>query len=84
MYSSDVAAAKQGDELRKRLKANLECARTIFQSRVAMECPDAAGLFDEQLEAVIDTHRETPYGRDLATAAGRAELARGKRAAEAS
>ena len=85
MYVSDVAAGKASQELQSRLKANLEYARSIYTNRVALEGADAAALLDDQLAAVIETQHATPFGRDLAVIAGRADLGAHKhRAAEAS
>jgi len=85
MYASDEQAGKAGDELRTRLKGNLDYARSIFESRVALEGGDAAALLDDELAALIEAEQAAPFGQDLAAAAGRPELASGSRsAAEAS
>lgn len=85
MYAADEQAGKAGDELGTRLKGNLDYARSIFESRVALEGGDAAALLDDELAALIEAEQSTSFGRDLAAAAGRPELAGGKRsAAEAS
>jgi hypothetical protein len=85
MYSGDLHAEKPEDELRARLKGNLDYARSIFDSRVALEGGDAAALLDDELAALIDSEQTTPFARDLAVVAGRPELAEGRRsAAEAS
>jgi hypothetical protein len=85
MYAADEQAGKSGDELGTRLKGNLDYARSIFESRVALEGGDAAALLDDELAALIEAEQATSFGRDLAAAAGRPELATGKRsAAEAS
>jgi predicted nucleic acid-binding Zn-ribbon protein len=83
MYQADATARKAVKELHARLKANLDCARTIFQARVETECPEAAPLFEEQLATAIEANRGTAYGDHLAAAAGRAD-GHGKRKAEAS
>lgn len=80
MHVADVKAGKSGQELRHRLKANVEYARSIYASRVAFECPDAAALIDDQLAVRIDAARKEPFGRDLAAVAGQGE----REAAEAS
>lgn len=85
MYAADEQAGKAGDDLRTRLKGNLDYARSIFESRVALEGGDAAALLDDELATLIESEQATSFGRDLAAAAGRPELAGGKRsAAEAS
>jgi len=85
MYAADEQAGKGGDDLGTRLKGNLDYARSIFESRVALEGGDAAALLDDELAALIESEQATPFGRDLAAAAGRPELVSGKRsAAEAS
>jgi hypothetical protein len=85
MYSADLQAEKPAEELRGRLKGNLDYARSIFDSRVALEGGDAAQLLDDELAALVETEGSTPFARDLAAAAGRPELAeRARSAAEAS
>jgi hypothetical protein len=85
MYAADEQAGKAGAELATRLKGNLDYARSIFESRVALEGGDAAALLDDELAALIEAEQGNAFGRDLAAAAGRPELASGKRsAAEAS
>jgi hypothetical protein len=85
MYVSDVSAGKADEELQKRLKDNLEYARSIFANRIALECPDAGPLLDDQLAALLDSQQDTPFGRDLAVVAGHSGLSSGSaRAAEAS
>jgi hypothetical protein len=82
MYASDEQAEKSADELRIRLKGNLEYARSIFESRVALEGGDAAALLDDEIGALLDTGQDTPFARHLAAVAGRAVNPRN--AAEAS
>ncbi len=81
MYHSDVAAGKEGEELKKRLLANLDYARSIYGNRAQYESPAAAELLDAQVSAMIDTHHDSPFGRDLAVVV---EWSAGSRAAEAS
>jgi hypothetical protein len=81
MYHSDVAAGKEGEELKKRLLANLDYARSIYGNRAQYESPAAAELLDAQVSAMIDTHHDGPFGRDLAVVV---EWSAGSRAAEAS
>lgn len=69
MYVSDGKGGKSGEELQRRLKANLEYARSIYANRVAVECPDAASLLEEHVASVIDAQPSTPFARDLAAVA---------------
>ena len=74
MYAADVAARKKGDELRRRLKDNVECARGIYAQRVDAEAPSASGLFEDEIALVVAAKRSSAYGRDLAAVlAGGAE-----------
>ena len=81
MYHSDVAAGKEGEELKKRLLANLDYARSIYSNRAQFESPAAGALLDAQVTSLIDTHRDSAFGRDLAVVV---EWSAGSRAAEAS
>jgi hypothetical protein len=81
MYHSDVAAGKEGEELKKRLLANLEYARSIYGNRAQFESPAAAALLDAQVSAMIDSNHDNAFGRDLAVVV---EWAAGSRTAEAS
>jgi hypothetical protein len=81
MYHSDVAAGKEGEELKKRLLANLEYARSIYGNRAQYESPAAAALLDAQVSGMIDAHHDSAFGRDLAVVV---EWSAGSRAAEAS
>jgi hypothetical protein len=67
MYRADEAAGKTGTDLQNRLHANLEYARSIFAHRTAYESPAAAELLEAQLKGMLDLHRESAFGRDLAT-----------------
>jgi hypothetical protein len=66
MYQSDVAAGKQGEELQKRLHANLDYARSIYSNRAQFESPSAGALLDAQVAGMAEAHRENAFGRDLA------------------
>jgi len=70
MYAADVGAKKKGEELRRRLKDNVECARGIYAHRVAAEAPSAGALIEEELAAVVNAKRGTAYGRDLSAVLG--------------
>ena len=81
MYHSDVAAGKEGEDLKKRLLANLEYARSIYGNRAQYESPAAAALLDAQVSGMIDAHHDSAFGRDLGVVV---EWSAGSRAAEAS
>jgi hypothetical protein len=66
MYQSDVAAGKQGEELQKRLHANLDYARSIYSNRAQFESPSAGALLDAQVSAMAEAHRASAFGHDLA------------------
>jgi hypothetical protein len=66
MYQSDVAAGKQGEELQKRLHANLDYARSIYSNRAQFESPSAGALLDAQVSAMAEAQRDSAFGRDLA------------------
>jgi hypothetical protein len=83
MHAADVQAGLSGQQLPARLKANLDYARSIYGSRIALEGPDAAPLLDDQIAALLEAQQGTPFGRHLAEAAGRPDLA-APNAAEAS
>jgi len=82
MYAADEQTEKSGDDLQARLKGNLDYARSIFESRVALEGSDTAALLDDEIGALIDTAQGTPFARHLAVVAGRPATSRN--AAEAS
>ena len=71
MYLSDVNAGRTGAELQKRLRENLEYARSIYGNRIAIECPDAGSLLDDQIATIVETQPDTAFGRDLGKVAGR-------------
>lgn len=81
MYHSDVSAGKEGEELKKRLLANLDYARSIYANRAQFESPAASALLDAQLASMVEAHRESAFGRDLAIVI---DWSSGSRAAEAS
>ena len=66
MYQSDVAAGKQGEELQKRLHANLDYARSIYSNRAQFESPSAGALLDAQVAGMAEAHGDNAFGRDLA------------------
>jgi CHASE3 domain sensor protein len=70
MYAADEQTEKSGDDLKARLKGNLDYARSIFESRVALEGSDAAALLDDEISALIDTAQGTPFAQHLAVVAG--------------
>jgi hypothetical protein len=70
MYSADVQSGLGGEQLTERLKGNLDYARSIYGSRIALEGADAAGLLDDELASMIEAQQGEPFGRDLAAASG--------------
>ena len=70
MYDADVESGLTGADLQKRLTGNLDFARSIYGSRTALEGADAATLLDDELGALLDSRKGTPFARDLAAAAG--------------
>jgi hypothetical protein len=84
MYDADVESGLAGADLQKRLVGNLDFARSIYGSRTALEGADAATLIDDELNALIEARAGTPFGGDLAAAAGHGQAAQRGRAAEAS
>ena len=73
MYAADAAAHRKGQELRRRLQDNLECARGIYAQRVSSEAPAAAALLEEELALAASVAHATPFGRDLTALLGAAE-----------
>jgi hypothetical protein len=71
MYSADVQSGKQGDDLQTRLQGNLEYARSIFESRVALEGGGAAALLDDEIAALLESTSDTPFAQHLAAISGR-------------
>jgi hypothetical protein len=74
MYASDVTAGTTGEDLRHRLRANVEYARSIYANRVAFEGADAAALLDDQLATMIEAQSATQFGQDLAMVVGGTDL----------
>ena len=83
MHAADLQAGLGAADLPVRVKANLEYARSIYGSRIAHEGADAATLLDDQITVLLEAQQGTPFGRNLAEAAGRPDLA-ARNAAEAS
>ena len=81
MYKSDVDGGTAGDDLRKRLHANLEYARSIYNNRAQFESPAAAALLDAQLATMMEA--DTAFANDLKAVCDW-DGASGARAAEAS
>jgi flagellar biosynthesis GTPase FlhF len=76
MYDADASDDMDAENLRSRLKDNLDCAKRLYAQRVVSDgVAAAAPLLDEQLAAVIDAKMGTPFGRDLAAASRPAEPA---------
>src|SRR6266850_1909101 len=67
MYDADASDDMDSENLKTRLKDNLECAKRLYAQRVVSDgVPAAAPLLDEQLAAVLEAKAGTPFGRDLA------------------
>ncbi len=81
MHAADLDAGKKGEELRTRLKDNLDCARQLYSQRATLEGPAAAVLLDEQISAILQMQGDTRFAKDLAALAGRSD---DRRTAEAS
>lgn len=71
MYSADEQGGKSDDELQARLQGNLEYARSIFESRVALEGGGAAALLDDEIAALLESAPETAFAGHLAAVSGR-------------
>jgi hypothetical protein len=65
MYVADAEAGRSAEDLRKRLKDNLDCACQLYAHRAALEGTAAAGLLDEQIAVAIEA--DTLFAQDLAT-----------------
>ena len=65
MYAADVSAQRPPDELTRRLQANVEYARSIFATRVSLECPEAASLLEEEIAAAVGREDGGTFRRDL-------------------
>jgi hypothetical protein len=83
MHAADLQSGLSAADLPARVKANLEYARSIYGSRIALEGAEAATLLDDQIAVLLEAQQGTPFGRNLAEAAGRPDLA-ARNAAEAS
>jgi hypothetical protein len=84
MYDADAEARMSPDAVRTRLDDNLACARQLFAQRAALEGPAAAGLLDEQLEAVIESDPSARFARDLAACLIRRREEEARQSAQAS
>ena len=82
MYTADGETGKPADELRTRLKGNLDCARQLYSHRAALEGAAAALLLEEQIALAMQA--QTPFAADLAMVMGRPQEASSRRQAEAS
>jgi hypothetical protein len=82
MYKADTEAGKAAEEVRTRLKDNLDCARQLYGHRAALEGSAAATLLDEQIAIAIEA--STPFAQDLAAVEGRPKEKKSRRKAEAS
>ena len=71
MYTADEQSGKQADEIKARLQGNLDYARSIFDSRVALEGSGATALLDDEIGALLESAPETAFARHLAAVSGR-------------
>jgi chromosome segregation ATPase len=69
MFVADSAGGKPEEELQRRLGANLEYARSIYATRVAVEGPAAASLLEDELRGLAEGKGTTAFGRALAALA---------------
>ena len=81
MHTADSDGGRDEDEIRRRLKDNLDCARQLFVQRASMDGPSAAGLLDEQIRTGADA--QTAFGRDRAAVVGQATSAPQRRGRKA-
>lgn len=72
MYVADADAGKPEDELRDRLKMNLDYARSMFSNRVTLEEVDLPDAFEDALDAAAAVHPSTAFAQALAEACGHA------------
>ena len=71
MYAADRQSGKDEEELRARLLGNLDYARSIFESRVALEGGGAGALLDDEIGALLESVPDTPFAQHLAAVSGR-------------
>ena len=77
MYDADASDDMDAENLRSRLKDNVDCAKRLYTQRVVSDgVMTAAPLLDEQLAAIVEARAGTPFGRDLAVASRPAEPVR--------
>jgi chromosome segregation ATPase len=63
MYGADVSMGRKKDELRSRLRDNLDCARRMYAERIASETGAVAALLEDHLAAVARTG--TDFAKEL-------------------
>lgn len=71
-YTTEAEVGRNRLECQTRLKEALQQARRTFAERAEGGDPDAASLFDEQLEATMTARKESAFCRDLAALLGSA------------
>ncbi|MGE0705895.1 MAG: hypothetical protein AB7F99_03520 [Vicinamibacterales bacterium] len=69
-YAADRGNKLSAQRLQARVVQNLAEAREIFH-QATMSLTEAPAIFEQQLAAALRLHAGTPFGRDLAAAAGR-------------
>jgi hypothetical protein len=65
VFEADTTANVAASDRRERLKANLRCARQIYEQRVTLEGPAAAALLEEVVAVTVETKADTPFGCEL-------------------
>ncbi len=63
MYAADVSMGRKKDELRNRLRDNLECARRMYAERIASETGAVATLLEEHL--AVTAKSGTDFAKEL-------------------
>jgi hypothetical protein len=81
VYAADASAKKSEAERQTRLSESLRCARQMYEQRATLEGPAALAVLEEQLRELLDARASTPFGRDLAAVAKKADA---KQASQAS
>ena len=76
MFLADLDAKRPEKERVRRLQETIDCGRQLYSQRASLEGPLAAGLLDEQIEAILQAQSSTPFGKDLKTVSRRTESRR--------
>ena len=73
MYEQDVKSALPPADIIKRLTDNLRYSSQLFAERLRSDPAADQSALTEQIARLVTARSSTPFGRDLATAAGEAE-----------